>query len=85
MKATWCRINGAGKEIFKHPKTDDGTKNSLKGLIRVEKDNDGRYVARDQVTPDAEQGGCLETVFEDGEMKKTFTFEEIRKNLKRYE
>lgn len=85
MKATWCRINGVGKEIFKHPKTDDGTKNSLKGLIRVEKDNSGKYVARDQVTPDAEQGGCLETVFEDGEMKKIFTFEEIRKNLKRYE
>lgn len=85
MKATWCRINGVGKEIFKHPKTDDGTKNSLKGLIRVEKDNNGKYIARDQVTPDAEQGGCLETVFEDGEMKKTFTFEEIRKNLKRYE
>lgn len=85
MKATWCRINGEGKEIFKHPKTDDGTKNSLKGLIRVDKDENGRYIARDRVTPDEEQGGCLETVFEDGEMKRTCTFEDIRKNLERYE
>lgn len=35
IKATACVINGELKEIFKHPKTDDGTKNSLKGLIAV--------------------------------------------------
>lgn len=33
MKATWCQVNGEGREIFKDPKTDDGTKKSLKGLI----------------------------------------------------
>jgi hypothetical protein len=43
---------------YKHPKTDDGTKNSLKGLIRVEKE-DGKYVAYDQQTKDAELQGCL--------------------------
>lgn len=35
IKATACVVNGELKEIFKHPKTDDGTKNSLKGLIAV--------------------------------------------------
>lgn len=39
--------------VYKHPKTDDGTKNSLKGLIRVEKE-DGKYVAYDQQTKDSE-------------------------------
>lgn len=47
VKATACIINGKLIEIYKHPKTDDGTKNSLKGLIRVEKE-DGKYVAYDQ-------------------------------------
>lgn len=39
--------------VYKHPKTDDGTKNSLKGLIRVEKE-DGKYVAYDQQAKDSE-------------------------------
>lgn len=85
MKATWCQINGEGKEIFKQPKTDDGTKNSLKGLIMVEKDEKGNYIAHDRVSREKEKEGCLETVFENGKMKKTFTFEEIRNNLKKHE
>lgn len=48
VKATACIINGRLIEIYKHPKTDDGTKNSLKGLIRVEEEN-GKYVAYDQM------------------------------------
>lgn len=47
VKATACIINGKLIEIYKHPKTDDGTKNSLKGLIRIEEEN-GKYVAYDQ-------------------------------------
>lgn len=85
MKATWCDINGTPKEIFKHPQTDNGTKNSLKGFIRVDKDENGRYVAHDQVSGIDRLKGCLETVFENGKMIKTFTFEEIRNNLKKYE
>lgn len=30
MKATWCQVNGEGREIFKDPKTDGGVKKSLK-------------------------------------------------------
>jgi nicotinamide phosphoribosyltransferase len=74
-------INDKPTEIFKQPKTDDGTKNSLKGLIRVELVN-GKYVPIDQVTPDFEQGGCLQTVFENGKLIKEFTLDEIRTNIK---
>lgn len=49
MKATWCQVNGEGREIFKDPKTDDGTKKSLKGLICVQSDGN-KYIAEDQVT-----------------------------------
>lgn len=43
MKATWCQVNGEGREIFKDPKTDDGTKKSLKGLICVQGDGGGTF------------------------------------------
>ena len=80
VKATYCVINDKPTEIFKQPKTDDGTKNSLKGLIRVELVN-GKYVPVDQVTPDFEQGGHLQTVFENGKLIKEFTLDEVRRNV----
>lgn len=81
MKATWCQINGEAKEIFKKPKTDSGLKNSLKGLIKVEKDAEGKFFAIDQVTREEEQTGCLETVFKDGKLVKEFTLAEVRANV----
>lgn len=83
MKATWCQINGEGKDIFKNPKTDDGVKKSLKGLIRVEEDVFGEYEAFDQVTPEAEKGGELKTVFKNGILLKDWTLSEIRKNIQK--
>lgn len=81
MKATWCQVNGEGREIFKDPKTDSGTKKSLKGLISVELMSDGTYKAIDQVTPQQEQLGNLETVFEDGKLLKDWSLRDIRKNV----
>lgn len=81
MKATWCQVNGEGREIFKDPKTDSGTKKSLKGLISVELMSDGTYKAIDQVTPQQEQLGNLETVFEDGKLLKDWSLRDIRKSV----
>jgi nicotinamide phosphoribosyltransferase len=84
MKATWCQISDEPKEIFKQPKTDNGMKNSLKGLIQVLKDENGEYYAKDCVSLEEEQAGELKTVFKDGKIVKEYTFEEIRNNLKQY-
>lgn len=81
MKATWCQVNGEPREIFKSPKTDSGMKKSLKGLIRVDKDENGIYYATDCVSKEEEQGGCLETVFEDGKLIKETSLKEIRERL----
>lgn len=81
MKATWCQINGESKEIFKHPKTDNGTKNSLKGLISVELMFNGTYKAIDQVTKSQEKLGELQTVFENGKLIKDWTLKEVRRNV----
>lgn len=73
-------MNGELREIFKHPKTDDGTKNSLKGLIRIEKE-DGKYVAYDQQDGAHEMLGCLKTVFINGELMRDYTLSEIRERV----
>lgn len=81
MKATWCQVNGEDREIFKDPKTDDGVKKSLKGLIKVNL-VDGKYVATDQVTKEEEEINTqLETVFINGELVVRHSLEEIRKRV----
>jgi nicotinamide phosphoribosyltransferase len=67
MKATYAIVNGEGRELFKDPKTDSGTKKSAKGLLRVELE-DGKYVLYDQQTPEQEAQGELKTIFCDGKM-----------------
>ena len=81
MKATWCEIYGEGKEIFKQPKTDSGMKNSLKGLIQVLKDENGKFYAKDCASLFEENHSCLETVFCDGELVKETSLSEIRERL----
>lgn len=65
------------REIFKDPITDDGTKKSARGLLRVELEN-GVYVLYDRQTKKQEQQGELKIVFEDGELIKDTTLAEVR-------
>ncbi len=82
MKATWCQVGDEEREIFKDPKTDNGTKKSLKGLIAVHEEY-GKYVAEDQVSKEDEKLGCLNTVYKDGKLVKNWTLSEIRENVNR--
>ena len=83
MKATYCEIDGVGKEIFKDPKTVTAsgmTKKSLRGLIKVVNDGD-TIKAIDRVTAEEESApdNLLLTVFEDGKLVREVTLDEIRK------
>lgn len=80
VKATACKINGELKEIFKQPKTDDGTKNSLKGLIAIYEEN-GTYVAKDCVSEAEEMTGALKPVFVNGSLVKDYSLSEIRERI----
>lgn len=80
MKATFGVVDGEDREIFKDPKTDDGTKKSAKGLLRVEK-VDGNYVLFDQQTREQEEQGELKTVFCNGTQFNKLTLAQIRSNL----
>lgn len=80
MKATWAKVGDTAYELFKDPVTDDGTKRSAKGLLKVYTDN-GQYKLRDQVTRGEEDSGDLEPVFEDGQMLRYESLQEIRVRL----
>lgn len=81
MKATWCQVNGESREIFKSPKTDSGMKKSLKGLLYVGIDKDGKFYVEDCVGYAVEKIGCLNTVFENGKLVNEVSMTQIRERL----
>ncbi len=80
MKSTYCEVNGKGIDIYKDPKTDDGTKKSAKGLLMVSRSGN-IYELHDQCTPKQERRGCLETVFKNGVEGEQVHFNEIRQRI----
>lgn len=91
MKATYVEVDGEGRQIFKDPITDDGTKKSATGLLKVVKtmapDSYGKlhnsgYALVDKVTWDEEEESELKTIYLNGDFTKKVTLTEIREKLK---
>ncbi len=80
IKGTWGQVNGESREIFKDPITDQGDKKSAAGLMRIEKTDQG-YQLFDRQTTEQEQEGELSVVFEDGNLVKEISINEIRASL----
>ena len=84
VKATFGVVNGQEKAIFKKPKTDDGVKNSLRGLVFVYRE-DGVLKVRDGVSWDefTNRDNLLKPVFHDSQFVGAHqTLDEIRNRLK---
>jgi nicotinamide phosphoribosyltransferase len=81
VKATYVEVNGEGREIFKDPITDDGTKKSATGLLRVTTGENG-YKLVDRQTWAGEQTSSLKPIYEDGIFYNPTTLNEIREKLK---
>jgi len=81
MKATYGEVNGQGRAIFKDPITDDGTKKSAKGLMKIELVK-GQYILTDDVSWEEEQTGELKEVFRDGKLLVNHTLSAIRNRVK---
>lgn len=81
MKATYVEVDGEGREIFKNPVTDDGTKKSATGLLSVLKTENG-YVLNDRQTWEQESKSELKTVFKEGKITVDLTLQQIRENIK---
>jgi nicotinamide phosphoribosyltransferase len=70
------------REIFKDPITDDGTKRSAKGLLKVDIDDSGDFILIDRASRTQQEEGQLKTVFLDGKLVLETTLDEIRERLK---
>jgi nicotinamide phosphoribosyltransferase len=73
MKCSYAEINGDGVEVYKDPIGDPG-KRSKKGRLSLVI-RQGKY----QTVPEIAMGDELQTVFENGNITKLYTFDEIRK------
>ncbi len=81
MKATYGEVEGEGRAIFKNPVTDDGTKKSAKGLVKVEQ-KDGIYQVKDEVSWEEEKTGDLKEIFRDGKLLVDWSLDEVRKRIR---
>lgn len=81
MKATYVEVDGEGREIFKDPITDDGTKKSAKGLLKVARQYE-QYTLIDQVDWRQEDQGYLQTIFREGHFFNKINLQQIRNKLK---
>ena len=81
MKATYGEVNGEGRAIFKDPITDDGTKKSAKGLMKIEL-VEGKFILIDEVSWEEEQKGELKEVFRDGRLLIDQSLSDIRNLVK---
>jgi nicotinamide phosphoribosyltransferase len=70
-----------GREIFKDPITDDGTKKSATGLLCVTLNEENQIYLVDKVDWETENEGLLETIYQDGEFFNPITLSEIREKL----
>jgi len=71
-----------GREIFKDPITDDGTKKSATGLLAVYDNYEGGLTLIDKASWETENEGKLKTIYKDGEFFNQTTLTEIRERLK---
>lgn len=82
-KSTSCQIDGKEIHLFKNPKTDDGTKKSQKGRVRVLEDHRGEIVYTDghSLINQNMPGNLLRLMFCNGLQFGTEPFETIRARL----
>lgn len=87
MKATYAEVNGEPKMLLKDPKTDDGTKKSLRGRVAVIEDFEGNLYVKDgydkesYAVDEVQYWDELETVFLDGKLVRDQSLSEIRSIL----
>jgi nicotinamide phosphoribosyltransferase len=74
VKATAARVNGVDLPLFKDPKTDDGTKKSLRGFLKIE---------NGEVYDNQPCHSGYEPMFKNGRVLSDIKFDEVRKNVRK--
>jgi nicotinamide phosphoribosyltransferase len=83
MKATWCKVNGEGRDIYKSPVTGNGMKTSAKGRLSVLRNSEGELYLVNQATPQQEADSLLRPVWRDGAFLVREKFNTIRDRASR--
>jgi nicotinamide phosphoribosyltransferase len=81
IKATEGTVGGVDRALSKKPKTDDGLKNSARGLLRVEADAERGFLLHQDQTWEQEAVGMLKIAFCDGKTVRKDGFSTIRARL----
>lgn len=76
-KGAWFEAYGEGHNIMKDPITDDGTKKSLRGRIKVTED----FEVIEECTNEQENEGLLQVIYENGEFKNQTSLTEVRARI----
>ena len=88
MRCSAVEVDGQWVDVFKQPITQK-SKNSKKGRLSLYRKDDQCVTMTHQefrnlpTKEKIEMPEVLETVFENGEIKKTRTFDEVRKNVEK--
>lgn len=77
VKSTYVEVNCEPRPIFKDPITDNGTKKSAKGLLKVNEN----FELEDNVSWEEEATGMLLPLYIDGTFLRRTTLEEIKMKL----
>lgn len=77
VKSTYVEVNSEPRPIFKDPITDDGTKKSSKGLLKVNENLE----LEDNVSWEEEETGMLLPLYVDGTFIRRTTLEQIRTKI----
>ncbi|KAG7240742.1 hypothetical protein INR49_026631 [Caranx melampygus] len=83
FKCSYVVTNGLGVNVFKDPVADPN-KRSKKGRLSLHRTQSGDFVTLEEGKGDLEEYGedLLHTVFQNGKIVKTYTFDEVRDNAK---
>ncbi|XP_028014653.2 nicotinamide phosphoribosyltransferase isoform X3 [Eptesicus fuscus] len=83
FKCSYVVTNGLGVNVFKDPVADPN-KRSKKGRLSLHKTPAGNFVTLEEGKGDLEEYGhdLLHTVFKNGKVTKSYSFDEVRKNAK---
>ena len=80
IKASAFVVNGEVVPVYKQPVTD-ASKNSVKGFLKVVKEEDGEYTLIDNVSMREEKETALQTIFLNGQLQNQVTYEDVIKRL----
>ena len=84
IKATWAKVNGEERQLFKDPATDSGVKKSARGMLVIV-NNNGALEMRDglnEAARRAETNDALIPVWREGNFLRRQTLGEIRDRVR---